>query len=304
MTAFSHRPPLLLFLFVLLSLLLHLLALYLWPGLQPVPTAETPIRVQVRPLVPERETLLPRQPQPPTQPTKRLGPEAQQVVREQAPEGKAAEDSSPKPAASSPRLSSTAPQPPAATTPPPVAPVVPQTRQARQQPPPQPPAAPTTAVPAQTEPAALPSLDQLLNTGLQAAADVARDSQVKARPDVARGETVWLNMEHDLLYSFFARFRKSIYAVWNYPQESIERGQQGRALLKIIINRDGNLEDVEVVDGAPYERLNREAIAAVIKAAPYGTLPASYPGDQITIMAYFEYSLMGGPRDGRALFGR
>ncbi|MDY0251481.1 MAG: TonB family protein, partial [Pseudomonas sp.] len=193
--------------------------------------------------------------------------------------------------------------PPAATTPPPVAPAMPHARQARQQPPPQP-LAPTTAVAAQTEPAALPSLDQLLNTGLQAAADVARDSRIKERHDVERGETVWLNMEHDLLFSFFARLRSGIMNNWNYPQESIERGEQGRLQVKIVINRDGSVESADYINGAPYERLNREAIAAVYKGAPYGTLPASYPGDQITIMAYFEYSLMGGPRDGRALFGR
>ena len=146
----------------------------------------------------------------------------------------------------------------------------------------------------------LPDLEQLLRSSTHAAADVARETRVKQRPDVARGNVVWLNMKHDLLFSFFARFKKGIYGVWNYPRESVERGEEGTLLLEIIVNRNGSIDDVNLLSGSEYERLNREAIAAVFKAAPYGKLPDSYPEEQLRIRAYFHYQLGSRPQ----IFGR
>jgi protein TonB len=113
----------------------------------------------------------------------------------------------------------------------------------------------------------------------------------KDRPDVAEGDVVWLDAEKDMLASFFQRFRTNIYQVWNYPRSAAERGESGVCLLKITINQDGSVDNAEILEGTGSPTLDREAIAAVYRGASYGNLPSSYPKDQLTIMAYFQYRL-------------
>jgi protein TonB len=235
---------------VILSILLHWIGLNLSAPDQPAPTKEPqPFYVDVLPTQPQRETILPQQPEtsPPT--TQRQGAVDQHVEKEQAPQASDMEDSSPSVA------------------------------------PPQPPQ------PKGEKPEELPTLKDLFQTGVNAAADIARSKQTKQRPNIENGDKLLLNMEQDKLFSFFNRFKKGIYGVWNYPEESIKKKQQGISLLKITINKDGTIDDVDLVTGSGFERLDREAIAAIFKGQPYGTLPDSYEEDQLIIHAYFEYIL-------------
>ncbi|MCD6525668.1 MAG: energy transducer TonB [Desulfuromonas sp.] len=274
MTFLTSRYPLLIGLIV--SLIIHLISLTLAPPIIPAPPKEIkPLLVELKPSQPRRETVIPRQPQKPAETVDRQGVNEQQVVKEQAPKGLDQEDSSPviaRPTPPQPKKTPPQPQRPAKKTP--------QTVTVH-------PGQITAAEPSE----ALPSLQRLLESGNNAAADITRSAQTKQRPDIESGDELLLNMTQDKLFSFFARFKKSIYAVWNYPDESIKRRQQGIALLKIVINRDGSVEDVDLISASGHERLDREAIAAIFKAQPYGRLPQNYPDDQLTIMAYFEYVL-------------
>lgn len=288
----------LLIIFILLSLGVHLLLLFLGPDSTKtvdIPEKEPPY-VEIKPIREERETAKVLQPVEKEVQTHRLGEANQEVKQEQAPEGYDMEDSAPsmplEKAQEKPDTQETRPetmqkqdveqtQPEERKREP-----EPETEDKRkkqatevQKPQPEQPTNP------------MPNLQRLLQSSNHAAADIARETRVKHRPDVARGEAVWLNMKDDLLFSFFSRFKKGIYAVWNYPQQSVQRGEQGTALLEIIVNRDGSIEDVNLLSGAEFERLNREAIAAVFKAGPYGKLPDSWPEEQLRIKAYFHYQL-------------
>ena len=279
MTSFSSRHAL--FIALILSLLLHVALLPLgrdW--LKEPPPKKKPIIVEVRPTEPAQETAIPQKSQPP-QKAQRKGAVDHHVVKEQAPPGKDMEDSSPqitRPASAN--ATPTPPKPETKQEPIPTVTVAPQQPETPQQAP-------------QME--TLPSLDQLLQTANNAAANITQRAQTKARPDVEPGNDLLLNMQEDQLFSFFSRLKKQVYAVWNYPDEALQKGQQGVALLKIVINRDGSVEDVDLLSASGFERLDREAIAAIFKAQPYGALPANYPEDQLTIRAYFEY-IIGQPK--------
>ncbi len=277
-----------LLLFIILSLLLHALLLILTPEHQ-LPKEELPSEptyVEIQPIEEVRETIRVQKTEEQEVDTHRLGEADQQVAQEQAPEGYDFEDSAPSVAQVE------APEAEVEVEPTPL--------ETAQQPEPEPaieqPADDAFRPKPQPETKPLPDLQKLLQSSTHAAADIARETRVKHRPDVARGEAVWLNMKEDRLFSFFNRFSNGIYGVWNYPQESIERREQGTALLEVIINRDGSVEDVNLLSGSEFERLNREAIAAVFKASPYGKLPDSYPEEQLRIKAYFHYQLGSGLR--------
>ncbi|MDY0189567.1 MAG: TonB family protein [Desulfuromonas sp.] len=273
MNFYSSRYPL--FIALLVSLLIHWLSLTMHTEIPSPSTKPQPIYVDVLPAQPQRETALPQQPEKVPIKAKRQGSIDQSTPKEQAPQGSANEDSSAVVAQ------------PKALQPQPEKEVI---EKPKQQTTPVREAALATQDLATPQPP-LPTLEQLLNSSATAAADVARSAQSKLRPDVENGDALILNMEKDKLFSFFSRFKKGVYNVWNYPQEAIDKRQQGLALLKIVVNRDGTIDDVDLIRGSGFERLDREAIAAIFKGQPYGALPPDYPDAQLTINAYFEYIL-------------
>ncbi|HEY7746566.1 MAG TPA: TonB family protein [Desulfuromonadales bacterium] len=278
--------------FITVSLLLHLLLIYLLPerSLFPPPPAKEPVVVELLPTVPPkpgaRELDLPpaTAETPRTRPAKRLGAVDRQVERESAPKGDSPEDSMPRTA-----RPATRPAPPAARTE--TAPQAPAAAVKR----------PAGEGPAATEAPPSPeqrpdvSMKTLMTSAERAAENVAAqqvaEMRRKYREDVEQGDAVWLDTEKDLLISFFKRFRDNIYGVWNYPRQAAERGEEGTCLLKITINRDGTVKDVRLMEPSGHRDLDEEAMAAVRKGAPYGKLPAAYKEEVLNIFAFFQYNL-------------
>lgn len=282
--------------FITVSLLLHLLLIYLVPELSLFPPpAKEPVVVELRPSEPPRPRnreldLPPDTPETPREvPARRLGPVDRQVARETAPKGDAPEDRTPaamRPATRPPAQGRTPAKTdtPSSTTPPAAKIVEP--RPAGEGP------APIATQPA---PERVPDMKTLMASATQAAQNVAEKQiaewRQKYREDVEQGEAVWLDTEKDLLFSFFQRFRDHIYGVWNYPRRAAERGDEGTCLLKVTINRDGTVKEVRLMEGSGHRDLDEEAMAAVRKGAPYGRLPAAYKEESLTIFAFFQYNL-------------
>lgn len=280
----NHRQNLLIAGFLLLSLLLHLLLLLLpKSGLLRFAEPTPPVYVEIRPpLQRDRELDLPLRPPPPRPretPAKRLGPQDQEVKRETAPSGKDAEDTPRSRPALRPRMQTT-PLPA-----PPPAPVLPEPRR---------PVAADGDHPAADEqpaPRPAPELKDLTTLTPATMAKLESDWRKKYREGVAKGDTVWLDTEQDLLISFFKRLKEGIYRVWNYPARAKQHGEQGQCLLRIIVNRAGTVEDIALLVSSGSHDLDNEAIRAVYQGQPYGPLPSAYPHELLNIMAYFNYSL-------------
>ena len=161
-----------------------------------------------------------------------------------------------------------------------------------------------TVQPAQ--PKALPPIlsPEQLRPNYSTLDQIARGSQgsrnrVKERNDVEIGDTVWLNLQHDLLVSFFRRFHDQIELVWNYPTKAAVSGTEGTLELLIIVNPKGELIDVDLLQTSGSDLLDFEAIQAVYRASPFGPLTKHYPHEKLKIRAYFSYRLSG-----RYIYGR
>ena len=149
-----------------------------------------------------------------------------------------------------------------------------------------------------------PPLEQLLRLPQSTMDRLAKEGRatsekIKQRDDIQEGDEVWLNLEQGLLISFFRRFRNQIEGVWNYPIKAAENGVEGVLLLKITIDREGQLLDVDLLNGSGSDLLDYEAIQAVYRAAPFGPLPKQYPHPELKINAYFKYML-----GGKYIYGR
>ncbi len=277
--------------FILLSLLLHLLLLLLPKDqLFPEETPAEPVYVEVRPAQQqERELDLPIRKElekPREKPAKRLAEKDQVVEKEMAPEGQDTEDReqvvrSPKPV----------PKAPPKEQPKPRKEVVEQTVEPDLE-------LPFTPdgwrqKPEKQQSREVPDLKTLTQISPDALSRIESDWRRKYRADVARGDTVWMDSQQDLLYSFMRRFRTNIYNVWNYPSYAAERNQQGTCLLRITIDRRGNVSNVQLLESSGHRVLDDEAITAVRQGATYGPLPRAYPHEDLKIMAFFDYRLSG-----------
>ncbi|WP_020676032.1 energy transducer TonB [Geopsychrobacter electrodiphilus] len=136
----------------------------------------------------------------------------------------------------------------------------------------------------------LPDLKSLTNLSPLTQARLDRQQD---RPEIQlKGDEVWLNLrEDDKLISFFRRFRDRIEAVWNYPAEAASKGIQGTLLIKIVVNKKGELLDALPLESSGSDILDYEAIQAIYRAAPFGALPSYYKYDQLKIYAHFQYNL-------------
>jgi protein TonB len=270
---------------------LHLLLLLVPKDrLFPVEIAPPPVYVEVRQPQPlDRELDLPIREeleQPREKPAKRLAEKDQVVEQETAPEGQDTEDLERLVRAPEPVPQTSQPAPPQ-PEPKPDKPQVDEVEQPR----------PETTEGWQRQqaepPPKVPDLETLTQISPQAMAQIERDWRRKYREDVERGDTVWMDTQQDLLISFMRRFRNNIYGVWNYPEQAKRMNQRGSCLLRITVDRKGNITDVILMESSGHRILDDEAIRAVRQGATYGPLPRAYPNEYLHIMASFSYNLSG-----------
>jgi protein TonB len=275
--------------FILLSLLLHLLLLLVPKHkLFQADKPPEPVYVEVRPPQQrDRELDLPIREElekPRKKPAKRLAERDQVVEKERAPEGKDTED----------RQKTVRTPKPVRKTPPPTPPkprkeTLTQETEQKQ-------TAPFTPEGWMTRPKKKPSqqvpdLQTLTQISPDTLSQIESDWRRKYRKDISKGDTVWMDSQQDLLISFMRRFRTNIYNVWNYPSAAAQRNQQGTNLVRITIDRKGNITDVQILESSGYRSLDDETVRAIRKGASYGPLPRAYPNPDLKIMAFFQYRL-------------
>ncbi|MBW2689272.1 MAG: energy transducer TonB [Deltaproteobacteria bacterium] len=289
--------------FILLSLLLHLL-LMLVPKEKLFPTDKTPepVYVEIRPPqeqermldIPIRKELE----KPREKPAKRLAEKDQVVEKEMAPEGNDIVDI-PKMVRAPQPVQKPTPTPPAKPKPrtetPPEKTERPDDALKKTEPTP---AAPVTPEgwkpkPEKKQAPQLPDLKTLTQISPGALAQIESDWRRKYRDDIAKSDTVWMDTQQDLLISFMRRFRTNIYNVWNYPDYAVRRNQKGTCLVRITVDRQGNVTDVLLLESSGYQVLDNETIRAVRAGATYGPLPRAYPNKDLKIIAFFQYSTGG-----------
>ena len=75
---------------------------------------------------------------------------------------------------------------------------------------------------------------------------------------------------------------------WLVPTEA--RTFTGRVRLTFVVHRDGKVTDVKVGSPSTLETANRAAYNAIIGAAPFDALPATYRDDMVTFTVTFFYN--------------
>lgn len=78
---------------------------------------------------------------------------------------------------------------------------------------------------------------------------------------------------------------KKIRSKTKYPQRALDRDQEGSVRVAIVIDRQGNILSTNILETSKFELLNKEALEAIKRSAPFPELPAEMAG------ARFEFSV-------------
>ncbi len=115
-----------------------------------------------------------------------------------------------------------------------------------------------------------------------------------ARDVNKKEDTVELSTTEFRYLSYFAKLKSQIESVWHYPQESRYRGEEGQLFLVFTIKRNGDLENIELLNSSGYARLDDEAIRAIRSASPYSPFPEGWGSlERLHIRATFIYQFGG-----------
>lgn len=121
---------------------------------------------------------------------------------------------------------------------------------------------------------------------------VSKESK-KIVPQMGEGESVEISLDttESKYISYFKHIRDKLYLVWRYPPEAAAAGIQGTVKILFVIERDGKLKDVRILETSGFPVLDREAVRAIIAAAPFGPFPPDWTEKELRIRARFIYHL-------------
>lgn len=105
-------------------------------------------------------------------------------------------------------------------------------------------------------------------------------------------DSVNFNSMKNKYASYFYKFRRSLYQVWTYPQNSIINNEQGRVRIQFSIKEDGSVTNIRIVSSSGYPDLDRAAVDALRNM---GKVPFenSFDLNILHVDGYFYYQLGG-----------
>lgn len=93
--------------------------------------------------------------------------------------------------------------------------------------------------------------------------------------------------------SYFHKFARRLYQVWEYPPAAGMRGESGTVRASFMVGRDGKISSIRIIHSSGYPDLDNEVIIALKKMSGV-PLPESYSLNNLTVDAYFMYIIGGG----------
>lgn len=84
---------------------------------------------------------------------------------------------------------------------------------------------------------------------------------------------------------------KKIRSKTKYPQRALDRGQAGSVRVAVVIDRQGNILSTNILESSNFDLLNKEAIDAVKRSAPFPALPDTIGGTQFEFTVPMRWTL-------------
>ncbi len=90
---------------------------------------------------------------------------------------------------------------------------------------------------------------------------------------------------------YYAALISKTYQQVRYPRSAIRGEHQGKVVLRVRINRSGDIEAVSFEEKSRYRTLNTAANKAVERAAPFSAVPGAIPESELEFIVPIEFKL-------------
>jgi protein TonB len=82
-----------------------------------------------------------------------------------------------------------------------------------------------------------------------------------------------------------------IFRVWQYPEDAIQKGQQGKVSISFVLNSKGELVDIGILTSSGSYSLDTAAMAAIEQASPFGSFTGDIKERTLKVTGHFCYVL-------------
>ena len=93
----------------------------------------------------------------------------------------------------------------------------------------------------------------------------------------------------------FSNYLQSVISLINqkksYPAKAQRRGQQGQVLLRLELNRAGEVMSVKIINPSAYQDLNEAALLTVNQISKYPEIPAELKGSTLVLKIPINYRI-------------
>jgi len=102
-------------------------------------------------------------------------------------------------------------------------------------------------------------------------------------------EGVTFETEGKVNIGYLQRLKAKIFRAWQYPEPAIAAGHQGLVKLAFVVDEEGHLIGVDLLEGSGYRELDLAAQQAVKDASPFGRFPPDIQEKTLKIKGRFRY---------------
>lgn len=96
-------------------------------------------------------------------------------------------------------------------------------------------------------------------------------------------QAVSLSSSADHFREYRSSIMRRVYTRVIYPSRAIARNQQGLVVVKLAVDKRGNLLDLDLAQASDYKLLNDAAMRAVKISAPYAKAPLNISSNTLEI---------------------
>ncbi len=114
--------------------------------------------------------------------------------------------------------------------------------------------------------------------------------QKKTAPEETE-DTISLDTKDKRYISYAKTIKKNLMRHWEYPREARKNMIEGRVLVLFVLNRQGNLKDIKILQHSSHDILDGETARTIRAAAPFPPFPGSVTVTRLNIKANFSYRL-------------
>ncbi len=141
----------------------------------------------------------------------------------------------------------------------------------------------TAAATASSSPGATPATGPTLTLAGKGDNGIAPDSIDRASDPEQKG----------LLRIYRSNILKKTYKFVVYPESAIDNDHEGIVVLRVTVDRDGQVKKIDYASRAIYNSLNKAARQAVYSARPFPAVPGRVKGETFELLMPIRFRLTG-----------